>query len=129
MVRVICLYRQPSRSPELPVPAPALSSSLKRCEEFISRYPDRGNAEDTRREYMRANTPATEEACHACLDRYLASDQVHRGIVMRASRWLSEQKANNWEGDWMHPLTVSRSQQKAEDYARRRQAEREARGR
>ena len=24
MVRVICLYRQPSRSPELPVPAPVL---------------------------------------------------------------------------------------------------------
>jgi hypothetical protein len=121
--------QEPKAEPQsLPVPAPAPSASLKRCEEFISRYPDRGNAEDTRREYMRANTPATEEACHACLDRYLASDQVHRGILMRASRWLREQRGNNWAGDWQRPRTRTEIDERAADFARRMREERSRAG-
>jgi DNA-binding transcriptional ArsR family regulator len=121
--------QEPKAEPQsLPVPAPAPTASLKRCEEFISRYPDRGNAEDTRREYMRANTPATEEACHACLDRYLASDQVHRGILMRASRWLREQRGNNWAGDWQRPRTRTEIDERAADFARRMREERSRAG-
>ena len=114
--------------PHPPVDLPPRSFPLQRVEEFVSRYPSDPNPEVTRREYMRSNTPESEAACHACLERYLASDQVRRGIVMRSSRWLHEQKLNHWGGDWSRAKTESSLDQKAEDYARRRREEKSRAG-
>ena len=98
-------------------------NGFTRLDEFLRRYPDRSDPLGARMAYGKANTPESENACHACLDRYLESDQVHRGIVMRADRWLKEQQRNNWEGDWARVRNGSSLDQRAEDYARRRKEE------
>ncbi len=36
----------------------------------------------------------------ACLERYGSSDEVRRGIVTNADKWIYEQSRDNWEGDW-----------------------------
>ena len=103
---------------------------LKRIDEFIRRYPGRKPDPDAiRREYVKSVTAETEDACHACLDRYIASDQVFREIVMNGDRWLRQQARNNWEGDWTRAQTKrSRLEERAADYARRREAEEKAHG-
>jgi DNA-binding transcriptional ArsR family regulator len=82
------------------IPPPRIFAPLKRTEEFVSKYPDTSNPETTRRAYIELNTPQTEDFCHACLDRYLRSDRVERGIVMKGHRWLVEQSLNKWGGSW-----------------------------
>lgn len=97
--------------------------SLKRIEEFIRNYPHRSDPDRTRSEYIDSNTADSEDACHACLARYLASDQVHRGITMTGPNWLKQQKRNNWAGDWARPRSNRSLQERADDYARRRREE------
>ena len=103
---------------------------LKRIDEFIRRYPGKKPDPDAiRREYVKSVTAEAEDACHECLDRYIASDQVFREIVMNGDRWLRQQARNNWEGDWTRAQTKrSRLEERAADYARRREAEEKAHG-
>lgn len=124
---VVRVLSPPSKPPEQPAassqnPKPA-GPSLHRVEEFVRRYPGpKPDPDAIRREYLKSNTPETEAACHACLDRYLASDQVHRQIFMNGDRWLRQQARNNWEGQWT-PVKRRRLDQLAADYARRRREE------
>lgn len=41
-----------------------------------------------------------EGAVFACLDRYLASDHVSRGIVMNPNNWLHDCSRDHWKCEW-----------------------------
>lgn len=82
--------------------------ALKRLDEFLARYPDKSDPEATARAYARCVTPATEDACHACLARYNASDRVARNVVQRGRNWLDQQSRNGFHGEWAGPPPVQR---------------------
>lgn len=133
---VVRVSPPPSKSSERPKanrPTPAVAPAsvpkapLRRSEEFVNRYPGRTDPGAIRRQYEKSNTSDSEDACHRCLDRYLASDQVHREILMKGERWLRQQASNNWEGEWTR-AKGSRLDEWAADYARRRADEDKAHG-
>jgi hypothetical protein len=49
----------------------------------------------------------TEAVALACLERYGASDEVKRGIVTNADKWLFEQSQDNWRGEWQARAPVN----------------------
>jgi hypothetical protein len=46
---------------------------------------------------------SAEAKVFECLERFLASDQVARGIVGYFDNWLQQQHADSWEGSWPAP--------------------------
>jgi hypothetical protein len=71
-----------------------------RWEEFWQKYPRKIGADETCREWLSLVNPANEAAVFDCLGRYLASDEVSRGVVMNPARWLRECSRDGWTSDW-----------------------------
>lgn len=49
------------------------------------------------------NGTEDESKAFAARDRYLASAEVARNVIMEPARWLYEQARGNWEGKWPAP--------------------------
>ncbi len=105
----------PVPSPEPPVRAvlPAIKSALKparaadlngiagnRFDEFWQRYPRQDDRDSAVRMYLSVVTADEEPLVFACLDRYAASDEVARRVVMASWKWLEQQHRNQWGGRW-----------------------------
>ncbi len=71
-----------------------------RFQEFWLRYPLQDDRDSAARMYLSVVTADEEPLVFACLDRYLASDQVGRSVVLASWKWLGQQKRNNWAGQW-----------------------------
>lgn len=71
-----------------------------RFEEWISVYPRKADKDAAARAWISVVTSNDEAAAFACRDRYLASDEVSRGVVMEAANFIFQQGRNKWEGDW-----------------------------
>ena len=69
-------------------------------EEFWNRYPRKQRRDSAAAQWISFVTAASEGAVFACLARYLASDEVARGVIANPDKWLYEQHRNSWEGDW-----------------------------
>lgn len=69
-------------------------------DEFWEKYPLKQRKDFACMEWSSYVTTANENAVLGCLDRYLLSDQVQRGVVMNPDKWLREQHRAKWKGDW-----------------------------
>ena len=69
--------------------------------DFVSPWTREANRDHTLRVWMSViETVADEDLAFACRNRYLASDEVLRGVVMDPAKWLMDQKAAKWSGKW-----------------------------
>ena len=77
------------------------SDASMRFTEFWKRYPLKDVAENLSAGiWLGLVTIDVECAVFACLERYLASDQVARGIVKSPNNWLHDCSRANWECVW-----------------------------
>ena len=70
-------------------------------------------------------TPADKEGAFASRDRYLASEQVQRGVWMEPKNFLFQQKTSNWAGKWPAPTVAAHKltpSEEAIEYAKKRRA-------
>lgn len=78
-----------------------------RFEEFWELYPLKQRRDFACREFLSVVTIDTEAAFFACLKRYLASDQVSRGVIMNPDKWIREQHYSQWQGNWPAPARAA----------------------
>ena len=81
----------------------ASGPKLQRLDEFLAVYPDQSDPDSTARAYRSCVTVKTENACHECLARYVASDRVARNVVKSGENWLRQQARNGFTGTWAAP--------------------------
>lgn len=96
----VCAPPKIAFMPTKPTAADLTEPVSTRFEEFWAQYPRKQRRDFACREWLSIVTSATEGAVFACLARYLASDEVTRGIVANPDKWLYEQHRNGWAGDW-----------------------------
>jgi hypothetical protein len=72
----------------------------QRFAEFWERYPRKQRKDSACQLWLSVVTVADEAAVFACLDRYVASDEVARSVVTNPDKWLVEQHHGKWAGDW-----------------------------
>lgn len=83
-----------------------------RFEEFMERYPRKQNQDVACREWCSVVSIEVESQVFACLENYLASDEVSRAVVKNPDKWLYEQHRNGWKGRWpgkVQPLPPQRT--------------------
>lgn len=68
--------------------------------DFCNAFPRKSNRARMQQAWSEVVHSEALDLVKTCLDRYLASDEVSRGVVMNGDRWLYEQAANQWSGDW-----------------------------
>ena len=84
------------KPPQKPKPEASL-----RFPEFWKRYPLKDVAENlSAGVWLGLVTIDVEAAVFSCLERYLASDQVARGVVKSPNNWLHDCARANWECVW-----------------------------
>jgi hypothetical protein len=88
----------------------------ERFDEAWAMWPLKVEKDAAARAWVSVVTRSVEEAVFACIGRYLASDQVARGVVGKFAGWLFQQSRDGWAGEWP----------KAQSREGRRQAEIEA---
>lgn len=71
-----------------------------RFPEFWEKYPYQIEKDAACREFVSVVSAKNEHLVFACLDRYLASDQVSRGVVSKPAIWLQKQNRDKWESKW-----------------------------
>jgi hypothetical protein len=82
------------------VPEPPEGKTSQRFAEFWDLYPRKQRKDFACMEWLSVVTVANECEVFACLERYLASDEVARGVVANPDKWLYEQHRNKWTGTW-----------------------------
>ena len=91
-------------TPTLPNRAPVASDlngqTSSRFDEFWNLYPRKQHKDATCMEWVSVVPVSVEERVFSCLSRYLASDEVARGVVANPEKWLMEQHRDGWEGMW-----------------------------
>jgi len=83
-----------------PLAADLNGQTSERFQEFWDRYPRRTGKDETCREFISVVTVDHEAAFFACLENYLASDEVTRGIVMGSAKWIRENHRDGWAARW-----------------------------
>lgn len=81
--------------------------SVARFREFLEPWPRVANPDHAARCWISVvDSAESEAAAFAARDRYLASDEVSRGVITDPTRWLGDQKSAGWAGKW--PAAVAR---------------------
>lgn len=75
----------------------------QRWEEFQELYPYKIELDNAARQFVSTVSVDNEAAVFECLARYLGSDQVARGAVMKPAKWLLTGHRDGWAGDWPKP--------------------------
>jgi len=92
----------------------------QRFEEFWDKYPRKVGRDSAAQDWLSVVTADIEEQVLACLDRYLASDEVRRGAVMNAGSsergvgWLIRCHRDGWTCDWPRPREPARAMSRQE---------------
>jgi hypothetical protein len=92
----------------------------QRFEELWQKWPRRVQRDRAARNWVSYVTAANEHEMFACADRYFASDEVSRGVVMDLHNWLERQYRGGWADEWP-PARERRGPPNSRD--QRRQAE------
>jgi hypothetical protein len=72
-----------------------------RFAEFIAPWPRVANPDHAARCWLSCiDSHDSEAAAFAARDRYLASDEVARGVHTDPAKWLMDQKSAGWAGKW-----------------------------
>lgn len=81
-------------------------SCSQKFSEFWKKYPRKFGESEALGDWVSVVTEENEAAVFACLDRYLASDEVGRGVVMSAGStmrdigWLVKCSRDGWACEW-----------------------------
>ena len=67
---------------------------------FWNRYPLKDGENLCCQLWLSLVTPENQAAVLACLDRYLKSEQVSRGVVKSPRNWLHDSSRDGWAADW-----------------------------
>src|SRR5262249_19063303 len=78
----------------------------QRFDEFWQAYPRKQHRDEACRAWLSVVTTENEAAAFACLQGYLQSDEVSRGIFSNPDKWLFEQARNSWAGEWPKPMSI-----------------------
>ena len=94
--------------------------------EFWEAYPWKQRENLCAQLWLSYVTVDDEARVFACLQRYLLSDQVARGVVMRPDNWLRDCARDGWGSDWPARASLSKvmqnEQRPPETLAERREA-------
>ena len=82
---------------------PLNGKTSQRWEDFLDLYPLKVELDDAAHQFISVVSVDNEGAVFSCLDRYLASDQVLRGAVMKPANWLLTGHWDKWLSDWPKP--------------------------
>jgi hypothetical protein len=91
-----------------------------RFNEWIAPWSRNGDPDMAARLWISLVYPEHQDAAFACRDRYLASDEVARGIVMDPHNFISKQAHSGWSGKWPSGKSISNAKSEALDDAIRR---------
>jgi len=83
-----------------PVPLTNGQSPSGRFAEWWARYPLKNGENLCAQLWVSVVTAENESLVFSCLDRYLASEQVSRGVLKRPNNWLHDCSRDNWKSDW-----------------------------
>jgi hypothetical protein len=87
--------------PRVPPKAVDLDGPIsQRFDELWQRWPRKEQRDRAFRDWLSFVATENESAVMACADRYLASDEVSRGVVKHLHNWLEQQYRDRWGGDW-----------------------------
>lgn len=88
--------------PFVPIPKKEirLANESNRFHEFWDKYPMKTQMDLAAGIWCSTVTTMNEPEVFACLDRYLKSEHVGRGVVMKASNWLHDCSRDGWRSDW-----------------------------
>ena len=92
----------PVRLPPAP-PKPVVMLDSASFEIWLAPWPMCADPDSAARAWISAVTPATTAAAFAARDRYLASDEVARNVVMAPHNFIFQQARNGWNGKWPRP--------------------------
>lgn len=71
-----------------------------RFNEWIQPWPRKVGIDDAARAWLSVVTKKNEAAVFAARDRYLASEEVSRAIVMGPAKWIFQQARDGFNGTW-----------------------------
>jgi hypothetical protein len=99
-----------------PVPEPESAPPAKPdpWDAFVKDYPLKLDLHSAEQRYRDLVGPEDEAKAFACMGRYLASDQVDRGVVMGLERFIERQAADGWRGEWPRPRSPNRKPTRGE---------------
>ncbi len=89
--------------------------SSQRFWEFWELYPRKQRRDFAAAQFLSLVTVDNEAAVFECLQRYLHSDEVRRGVITNPDKWLYEQYRNGWVGDWPAAAGVNSTRQASID--------------
>lgn len=72
----------------------------QRWGEFLEKYPLKVELDDASRQFLSFVTVENEAEVFGCLERYMQSDQVSRGVISKPAKWLLDQHRSEWKSDW-----------------------------
>lgn len=75
-----------------------------RFEEIWQTWPLKIERDAAYRAWLSTVRRSCEDAAIACARRYLASDQVARGIFSKLGNWLFKAASDEWRGEWPAPV-------------------------
>lgn len=82
-----------------PANTPSVLSS-NRFHEFWDKYPLKVGESRTAGVWIGIVTPDNEADVFACLQRYILSDQVSRGVAKNPDNWLHDCARDGWKSQW-----------------------------
>lgn len=85
------------------------AASSECFEDFWQAYPLKQQRDLCAQLWISLVTVETEAYVLACLQRYLLSDQVARGVVLKPSNWLHDCSRDKWASDWPKFAALSKS--------------------
>jgi len=92
--------RTPSSSSIDSAPKGGVGENETAFDKWIAPWPRNPEPETTLRLWISLVRPVDEEAVFACRDRYFASEEFGRGVVMDPHNFLSKQAQSKWCGKW-----------------------------
>lgn len=75
-------------------------NASNRFNEFWQRYPLKTGENVCAGVWLSVVSVEAENDVFACLERYLASEQVSRSVIMRPNNWLHDAARDNWKCEW-----------------------------
>jgi hypothetical protein len=84
----------------VPVVADLIEQPSTRFAEWIQPWPRKVGIDDAARAWISVVTKKNEAAVFAARDRYLASEEVSRNVVMGPAKWIFQQARDGFNGTW-----------------------------
>lgn len=87
-----------------------ISEQRDLLKDFVEAHPDKTNFDAIATMWISMEMGYWEQTqAVACAARYRESAEVARGAIMRATKFMVEQRKNGWKGEWARAPTVPKT--------------------